>query len=164
MKETKLPQRKHPRLKNFDYGSVGSYYITICTEKRKCILGYVPKRTNINTAPKTFLTDIGKIAKKFVDSIEDAYSNVKVENYVIMPNHVHLLVTIQESNDLKRRKTDIFQMMKAYKRLTAREIGYQIWQESFYDEIIKDDLHFQNVWEYIEFNECKWEDDKYFLP
>ena len=164
MNKTSLPQRKHPRLKNYDYGSSGSYYITICTEKKKCILGCVPKRTNINVAPETILSDIGKTAKKFIESIAGIYSNIKVENYVIMPNHIHLLITIQDSDNSNGLKADVFQMIKAYKRLTAKEIGYQFWQASFYDEIIKDDLHFQNVWEYIEFNECKWEDDKYFLP
>lgn len=95
--------------------------------------------------------------------MEEHYSNIKIENYVIMPNHIHLLISIVDNSKSDKNKTDIFQLVKAYKRLTSKEIGYQIWQESYYDEIIKDDLHFQNVWEYIEFNECKWEDDKYFL-
>lgn len=163
MKETNLPERKHPRLKNYDYGSNGSYYITICTIERKCILGYVPRRKDKNIAPKTVLSDAGKISKKYIESMEEHYSNIKIENYVIMPNHIHLLISIVDNSKSDKNKTDIFQLVKAYKRLTSKEIGYQIWQESYYDEIIKDDLHFQNVWEYIEFNECKWEDDKYFL-
>lgn len=162
--ENKLPQRKHPRLKDYDYSSNGSYYITICTVERKCILGSVPNRRDINFAPKTSLSDIGKTARKYIESIENFYPNAKVENYTIMPNHIHLLITLFRSENLTESRTDISQIIKAYKRLTAREIGYQFWQESYYDEVIKDDLHFQNVWNYIEYNECKWEEDKYFLP
>lgn len=164
MKDLNLPQRKHPRLKNYDYSASGSYFITICTVEKKCILGQISSRNDINTAPKTVLSDIGKISKKYLDSMVSVYSDVKIENYVIMPNHIHVLLTLCGYDKSAKKKTDLFQIIKAYKRLTAREIGYQIWQESYYDEIIKDNLHFQNVWDYIEFNECKWEDDKYFLP
>lgn len=155
-----LPKRKHPRLKNYDYSTNGSYFITVCVAERKCILGTVSERENINFAPETVLSDVGKIALKYIESIDASYSDVRVDNYVIMPNHIHLLITLCSADN----KTDISQIIKAYKRLTAKEVGYQFWQESYYDEIIKDDLHFQNVFDYIEFNECKWEDDKYFLP
>ncbi len=156
-----LPKRKHPRLKNYDYSLNGSYFITVCTNDRKPVLGHISPRKSINTLPEIVLSEKGEIARKYIDSITSVYSDVILENYVIMPNHIHLLITLCEND--KEKKTDIFQIIKAYKRLTAREIGYQIWQESFFDEIIKDDTHFQNVWEYIENNTCKWEDDKYFI-
>ncbi len=162
MNNSVLPKRKHPRLKGYDYSSNGSYFITVCTVDRKCVLGHISSRKSIESVPAVVLNDAGKTAKKYIDGISAVYPDVILENYIVMPNHIHMLITLCDNPDGK--KSDISQIIKAYKRLTSKEIGYQIWQESFYDEIIKDDLHFQNVWEYIEYNACKWEDDKYFLP
>lgn len=110
----------------------------------------------------SLLSDIGKIVEKYINKIGEVYDEISVDNYVIMPNHIHLLLSIDKFND-ENRKNDIFKVVKAFKRVCARDIGYQIWQESYFDEIIKSESHLQNVWNYIEFNECKWENDDYFL-
>ncbi len=84
--ENGLQKRKHPRLKEYDYSQKGLYFITVCTKEHKCILAKIVGRGAL-TPPKTKLMYIGKILDKYINSVNSAYGNVKVLNYVIMPNH-----------------------------------------------------------------------------
>ena len=84
----KFPQRKHPRMKYFNYSSNNSYFVTICTENRKKILSEIVNGTMI-------LTKFGDIAKNELLALETHYPFLKIENYVIMPNHIHVLFLFQ---------------------------------------------------------------------
>ena len=94
--------RKTPRLKTFDYNTVGVYFITICTENRKCILSHVVG-TGVPDCPcpplidraKIELTPYGEIAEKYINQLNDFYDHLSIEHYVIMPNHIHLLLFIK---------------------------------------------------------------------
>ena len=98
--------RKPTRLETFDYNSTGAYFITICTQNKEHLLSQV-KLTIVGTGvldgPQTNneivveLTEFGKIVDKYINQLNDFYKNISVEDYVIMPNHVHLLINIHES-------------------------------------------------------------------
>ena len=89
-----LPTRKSTRLKNYDYSQNGYYFITICThDKRKILCDIVGE--GLCALPSTKLTDIGKIIRNSINFMEQNFENIFIEKYVIMPNHVHLLVKIQ---------------------------------------------------------------------
>lgn len=86
-----LPKRKPNRLKNYDYSSSGAYFVTICTEEKRMILceivgdGFpVPKEP-------------GMIAEAFIKVIPEKYPGVCVDHYVVMPNHIHMLLTFNGS-------------------------------------------------------------------
>ena len=87
------PARKHPRLKEYDYAQPGSYFITVCTKDKRCILGRVVGRGDL-TPPGILLTPTGKTVLRYTRTIADAYQNITLDRFVIMPNHVHLLLTI----------------------------------------------------------------------
>ena len=78
-----LPKRKRIRLKNFDYSTAGCYFVTICTHNQNKIF-----RTN------GMLNAVGLIVNEEIVTLREKYSDVKIDNYVIMPNHIHLLITI----------------------------------------------------------------------
>ena len=87
---------KRRRLKNFDYSSKALYFITICTKNHEFLLW---KEGAYNEEYGYELTEYGKIIKTEIEKISDKYPSVKIENYVIMPNHIHLIVN-NESDDV----------------------------------------------------------------
>ena len=92
MKE--LPQRKNIRLRDFDYNTPGMYFLTLCTENRRCILSDVSAYGS-KQSPVIKLTKYGLTAKKYIEQLSAFYSELSVENYVIMPNHIHILLNVQ---------------------------------------------------------------------
>ena len=75
-----------------------------------------------------------------------------------MPNHIHLLIFIDEfqyGTMWASSPTKLGTVVRSVKTMVTKEIGYSIWQRSYYDEIIRDEKHFQSVWNYIEYNALK---------
>ena len=89
----KIKNRKKTRLQSFDYSSTGAYFITVCTQNKRCILSQIVG-TDVLGGPEIKLTKYGKIADKYINQLNDFYEHITVENYVIMPNHIHFLLLI----------------------------------------------------------------------
>ena len=98
-----FPIRKHPRLKEYDYSAEGCYFVTICTDCRKNLLSRIPvgRAATLHDLleraakpPSVQLTKIGRTVEKYICGIGAAYKGVSVDKYVIMPNHIHLLISI----------------------------------------------------------------------
>ena len=81
------------RIKNYDYSQKGWYFITICTKDRKQILSKIDDNTCSITLPR--MTKIGDIIEKSIEYFNDKYYNLKIEKYVIMPNHIHMIIQIK---------------------------------------------------------------------
>ena len=96
MNMDELKNRKTPRHQSFDYNSIGAYFITICTQNRRCILSRVVG-TGVLDCPQSELTRYGKIADKYIKQLNDFYNHLSVKEYVIMPNHIHLLLWVKEN-------------------------------------------------------------------
>ena len=153
-----LPKRKNIRLQNYDYSSNGLYFVTICTENKKPILSHIVGDDAHIVPKKIILKPYGKIVDKYINRINLVYENIFVENYIIMPNHIHMLIFIDEYKDGTMRAsspTKLGSIVKSFKTMVTKEIGFSIWQRSYYDEIIRDEKHFQYVWNYIEYNALK---------
>ena len=88
--EKELPKRKSTRLKEFDYSKTGAYFLTICTQNRKNILSMIVGEGS----PLPRLSPYGKIAESWIQKIPEKYPEVSVDRYVIMPNHIHVLLSI----------------------------------------------------------------------
>ena len=89
-----METRKHNRLKEYDYSQNGYYFITICTAERRKILCDISVGANC-VRPKTTFSEIGKLVAENISILNDIYETVRVDKYVIMPNHIHLIVVIQ---------------------------------------------------------------------
>ena len=98
MKMDEFKKRKTPRYQSFDYNSSGVYFITICTQNRRCILSRIVG-TGIPDCPHSELTKYGQIADKYIKQLNDFYHHLSVEEYVIMPNHIHLLLWVKENRN-----------------------------------------------------------------
>ena len=141
-------QRKWPRLKNYDYSSEGFYFITICTKNRKRFLSRI-EPTPGETA-RLLLSEYGRVVESYLVSFPG------IEKYVIMPNHIHLIVH-------KTNGKSICDDVRSFKALVTKKIGKSIWQDSFYDHVIRDEADYLIKWNYIEENPEKWAEDEYYL-
>lgn len=93
MMKTELIKRKPNRLKGFDYSTNGAYFVTICTKDRKCILSRIVGE-GLCALPQNKLTPIGIEVEKSIRYINKNYNNVLIDKYIIMPNHIHLIVVL----------------------------------------------------------------------
>ncbi len=161
-----LPTRKPPRLKNYDYSSPGMYFITICVKDRKSLLGEIVGGGDFDT-PKMMLSVYGKILDKYIGLLNKKYSHIKTDKYIIMPNHFHLILCITDykngaSETAAPYNSEISKFVSLLKRHCNREYGKNIWQRSFYDHIIRDENDYRTIWEYIDTNPEKWQQDCFY--
>ena len=151
-----LPARKHNRLNNFDYSQNGVYFITICTKDMKCIFSQIVGRGDPD-APQIILSEKGKIIEKNIKIMNGVYDKIKIKKYVIMPNHIHMIIDIENgASRLPRPTVNISNHIGTLKRFCNKEIGENIWQTSFYDHIIRDEEDLYYHLQYIEENPRKW--------
>ena len=99
------------------------------------------------------MSKIGGIIDDAVNDIENHYENVSVIKYVIMPNHIHMLVSIE---DVGGRIISAPTVVGSLKRYVSRKAGVSIWQKGFYDHVVRDIDDLQIKWNYIEGNPAQW--------
>ena len=158
-------ERVHPRLKGYDYGTNGVYFLTICSRDMEQLFCRILART-IDT-PFVELTDIWICVDNTIEHLKQKNHAVTIENYVIMPNHVHMLLVV---NDMgggasgKPRPTNaaIPVLVSSLKRYTNKVCAAELWQDGYYDHIIRDENDLLIHWQYIENNPAKWAEDKYY--
>ena len=150
-----FPKRKNLRLQNYDYSSEGCYFITICTEHRKNLLSTIVWGDDLGAPKQIILKPYGKIVEKYILSIENAYDTVKVENYIIMPNHIHLLLLIDTYGLPRSSAPTIPNVVTALKKFTNRDCKTNLWQRGYIDHIIRNQTDFERHWNYIEYNALK---------
>ena len=154
--DNKLPIRKKHRLKEFDYSSAGSYFITVCTSGKK---KFFWEKSDIKTidAKNLPISDIGKTVEKAITQIPEHYPDMKVDTYCIMPDHIHLLITVDsENSDYKLTKNRVITAVTSMKRWVSRQIGESIWQKSFYDHCIRNKQDYLETHSYIYMNPLQY--------
>ena len=174
-----LPKRKQIRLADYDYSSPGAYFVTICTKDRRNILSNIAVGADALGGPCLTLTEIGQIVERYILSTGNI-AGLSVDQYVIMPNHIHLLLQIGETdaaseggplrasaptgkNGTSRAPAPtLSDAVGALKRLVNREAGRNIWQRGYYEHVIRNEHDYREIWEYIENNPAKWAEDRYY--
>jgi len=131
------PVRKHMRLQEYDYSTPTAYFVTICAYKHQCLFGSFEDRSIL-------ISDLGTVVDITWKNLRDHF-DIELDEYVIMPNHFHGIVTIipaMNALDLLKCPT-LISIIQTFKSLSTKRIhtlGYsgQIWQRSYYDRIIRD--------------------------
>jgi putative transposase len=155
--------RKSIRFKEYDYSQPGDYFVTICTYNRECLMGEIEDG-------KVHLNDVGRIADIFWQDIPKHFSNVILDEYVIMPNHVHGIITITERRDVQLnvptkgfspKKGTLSVIIRTYKAAVTTECRHNHiydfkWQQRFYDRIIRNEKELHNIRDYIAANDLEW--------
>lgn len=160
--DSRFPKRKTIRLKGYDYSSNGSYFVTICVKDPSSSL-WIGVGADIIRPDYEFieeinfpLSEIGKTVETAIKNIPEYYSCVSVDKYCIMPDHIHMLVSIcREENGRMISAPTISTVIGQMKRWVSKQIGKSIWQKSFNDSIIDSDRVYNEVWEYINNNPRK---------
>ncbi len=175
---------KSARLEGYDYRNEGLYYITICTKNRTHYFGECNDGI-------MFLNDLGKVAEDCWLAIPTHFPNVSLDEFVIMPNHIHGIVCINEKIEIGRTTVETYNytslqtpknshfqnlsapakslstIIRAFKTVVtteSRKINPNFaWQPRFHDHIIRDAQSFENIKKYIINNPINWKEDEYYL-
>ena len=144
------PQRKSPRLRNYDYSANNYYFITICTDQKKMIFG-APGEVNL----------FGLFAEKGILQIHDHFFGVKVDKFVVMPNHIHAIIILEQS---AVPVTTVVGLYKSYvtKQIHSIDPNIKVWQASFHDHVIRNQRSYEKIWSYIDTNPLKWKEDCFY--
>jgi len=163
MDSLKFFHRRSNRLKGYDYSSPGSYFVTICTHNRKNSFGRIEKG-------KVQLNEFGRIGDKYWKKLLTHFSDVEIDTYVVMPNHVHAIITLAEEKVLPPHTLpELGQVVAYYKYQSTKNINlarekpnHRVWQRSYFDHIIRNNKELRSYQQYILENPLKWELDEYF--
>lgn len=152
-----LPKRKNIRLHNYNYSYNGAYFITICTKNKENLLWKNVGANCVRPLDQLPLSKIGIVIENEIYKLNTVYENIKVDKYQIMPNHIHLIIFIYEdSNGRTQFAPTISRIIKQFKGSITKQIGFSIWQKSFYDRIIRNEKEYPEVWNYIHNNPLKY--------
>lgn len=158
-----LPRRKQIRLTEYDYSTPNAYFITICTDNRKNLF-WKDAGMIIDQSENIPLTNLGSITQQSIAQISKRYPMISVDHFVIMPNHIHLLLQI--NTDVNGRSViapTISTVVRLMKGTVSRQAGFAVWQKGFYDHVIRNDNDYQEIWNYIDGNPSKWTEDKLYI-
>ena len=162
-------KRKPYRLPDFDYNTPGAYFITICTKDRRKILSKISVGTPLPGCPHTVeLLHYGKIADQYIRQLDCFYQNLSVDKYVIMPDHIHILLVIHEQDGHPRtgvpthRTSSLSGFVGTLKRYCNKEYGKNIWQSRYYDHVIRNQQDYDEIWQYIDTNPLRWNEDCFY--
>ena len=112
------------------------------------------------------MSDIGKMIDDSIDNIPKIYPHILVDKYVIMPNHVHMILrvgTAESGRQIAAPTPTVQTVIGNMKRHVSMQCGYSIWQKSFHEHIIRNEDEYRQKWQYIDNNPAKWAEDDYFV-
>ena len=107
--------------------------------------------------PVVRLTDAGKIVHELIENINHVYPDVRVDCYIIMPDHVHLVLVLGCTDGPPRAAvpTSLPKIINALKSLAVKRYGAPLWQDEYYDHIIRNDFDLNEIRTYIQNNPLK---------
>ncbi len=162
-----LKQRKQNRLRNYDYSQAGYYFVTLCTQSKQEWLGKIDEEEII-------LNEYGAIAAVYWKEISKHYPNVILDEWVIMPNHIHGIIVISPSASVgteqcsvptNTKPVSLPQIIKSFKGVMIKRVRSEFrdvcfaWQRSFYDHVIRNETSLSRIREYIINNPKQWDMD-----
>ena len=142
------PERKATRIHGYDYATPNYYFITICTHEKQCLFGTVEQ-----------LNGYGQIALDHLLEIPKRYPHVAIDKFVVMPNHIHAIIVIQDVPGASAKSLSV--IIAQYKSAVSKHLAAclpdrKIWQKSFYDNVIRSEKGYQAAWRYIDENPVRW--------
>ena len=161
-------ERKPNRLPGFDYNTPGAYFITICANNRRPILGTIVGGGSLD-APNVRLSKIGHTVLRHIQSGNNV-PGITVDKFVIMPNHIHLILLVDETASIGTSRAPsptnavIPHFISTLKRFCHRDIGSHIFQRSYHDHVIRNEDDYLKIWQYIDNNPARWQEDCFYIP
>jgi putative transposase len=178
-----IHHRKTIRLKGYDYAQPGAYYITICSYERQYLFGEIIGGVmHLNLISETIQNCWHRLPQQF--------PFIELDAFVIMPNHLHGIILITDRNTNKSqlfkqpivvqpispskeptlpkgtKPGSLGALVQNFKSIVTRRVNRltkncgTIWQDGYYEEIIRDDRAYNNIRKYIVENPLKWHEDE----
>ena len=163
--------RRSIRLPGFDYSNVGMYFVTVCAVQQRCIFGRIQGTGAI-------LSPIGEIVEASWIDIPHHFPNVKIETFVVMPNHMHGILTIDSKlpdancKDNCTASTELFgkpsaksipTIIRSFKSAATKRVRESrlpimgsIWQRGYYERVLRDTQEYVEATNYILQNPARW--------
>jgi REP element-mobilizing transposase RayT len=172
--------RRSVRLQGYDYSGPGAYYITICAWNRECIFGEI-----IDGEMK--LNEYGKVVHREWMCTGNIRPNVELDEFVIMPNHIHGILAINYRMNVLRRgmprrgvlpytpanvglrspSQTIGAIIRGFKSTVTKSInilcntpGIPVWQRNYFEHVIRNEKELFRIREYIRINPVQWDMDE----
>lgn len=172
-----MKNRKPNRLRGYDYSKNNLYFVTICVQDKLCFFGSVisvgtGRDLSVHNSDENIsvqLNQYGMIVQKQIEWLTQQYQYVDIHNYVVMPNHIHMILEIDNlrigSNEIKIKS--LSSLIGAFKTTSSKlihESGFLqfSWQRSFHDHIIRNEKSYQNISNYIDLNPQNWNKETFF--
>ncbi|MFZ2199959.1 MAG: transposase [Microgenomates group bacterium] len=157
-----VPVRRSIRLRDFDYSSNNLYFVTICTQDHACLLGKVVEN-------RAFMSPYGRILEKELLQLIIHFPLVVLDEYVIMPNHLHVIIGLRASRVVAPTlgqiigayKSRVFHECLELAKIKDKFIG-KLWQRNYYEHIIRDEDDLIRIQKYIRNNPANWTKDKFY--
>jgi len=159
----RIHHRKSIRLKNYDYSRVGLYFITVCTQNQLHLFGEIINDSMV-------LNDAGEMIQQIWYKIPNDFHNIKLHEFIIMPNHIHSIIEIIPvgADSISAHETNVPTIIQSFKRHTTIEyikmvkrhilapFDRRIWQRNYWEHIIRDEHQYCCIAQYIVNNPRKW--------
>ena len=159
-----IHRRKTIRLSWYDYSQEWLYFITISVQNKLCLFWKI-------VSGEMYLNNAGNMIEKEWIDIENRFQNTKLHNFVVMPNHFHAIIE-NVSNDESIKLWDVIWGFKsitthAYIELVhagkAKNFNKKLWQRNYYEHIIRDEVWYNKISDYIENNIERWNEDIFYI-
>ena len=159
--DNKIHHRKSIRLRNYDYSQAGAYFITICVQNRECLFGDI-------VDDEMQLNNTGLTVKTIWQEIEIHYPQVELDEFVVMPNHIHGIISLRR-RDLGAASSapTVGKIIRRFKSMSAiavnKSLGRSLqplWQRNYWERVVRDEKELHAMQEYIGNNSRQWELDK----
>jgi REP element-mobilizing transposase RayT len=185
--DPRIHHRRSIRLKEYDYGTAGAYFVTICTQHRECLFGEI-------VAGVMRLNDAGNMIQGVLSKLPVVYIGIEIDEFIVMPNHIHIIIFLNtnvgagpracpdnEGSTIRLLKgqprgvaptMSLPDVVHRFKSLTTSRYSYgvkqkawlpfpgKLWQRNYYEHIIRNEYDLNEIREYILNNPLKWELDK----
>ncbi len=120
------------------------------------------------------MSEYGEIVYREIEKTRLLYNNVSIDHFIVMPIHVHMLIAIKTDDTHAHKENDaprasrptaalIPRIVAVIKRKTNQTYGFQMWQASFHDHIIRSKAEYQHIWQYIDENQKHWQEDCFYV-
>lgn len=171
-----LSYRISIRLPEYDYSESGAYFVTICTNHKQHLLGDVVDSEMV-------LNDVGRMVKNWWYQIREHFKNVDVDEFVVMPNHIHGIIWINDVGAGFPRPSTVIknsyrqgagtaplpklgQIVAYFKYQSTKQFnvsmgipGIRFWQRNYYEHVIRSEASLDQIRQYIRNNPVKWNMD-----
>lgn len=153
-----MRNRKSPRMSGFYYASARIYFVTINCHNNLHLLGNIVKDCEVN---QIVLTETGMIATDKISELSSHHAGIEVLDYVVMPNHIHMLISLQKQVKTSTLSTIVGSYKSGVSRVARKAFpGLELWQISFSDHVIRDENDLLTHYDYIRMNIERWQKDK----